>query len=132
MHSPLTPVSLPNRLCLPLTPVPLPTPLYLPLTPVSLPTPCTCLPQNPDKKGQGPPNVPSAGLEPQYSDEQREEFGDRSWIGVEDPSLLDVAGTELLLVGAKADPITTGATGHAACCLCNHISKAVKKWEAVF
>jgi hypothetical protein len=65
------------------------------------------LPQNPDRKGQGP-NVPSAGPEPEYSDEQREEFGDRAWIGVEDRSLLDVAGTELLLVGAKDKPIETG------------------------
>jgi hypothetical protein len=30
-------------------------------------------------------------------------------VGVEDRSLLDVAGTELLLVGAKNDPIGTGA-----------------------
>ena len=27
----------------------------------------------------------------------------RSWIGVEDPSLLGVKGTELLLVGARED-----------------------------
>lgn len=52
--------------------------------------------------------MPSAGPEPDYSDDQREEFGNRAWIGVEDGSLLDVAGTELLLVGAKDDPIETG------------------------
>lgn len=65
--------------------------------------------QNPDKQGQGA-NVPSAGPDPEYSHEQREEFGDRAWIGVEDRSLLDVAGTELLLVGAKDRPIETGET----------------------
>lgn len=62
--------------------------------------------QNPDR-GHGP-NVPNAGPEADYSDEQREEFGGRAWIGVEDRSLLDVAGTELLLVGAKENPIQTG------------------------
>lgn len=68
-----------------------------------------CRRQNPDNKGQGP-NVPSAGPDPDYSDDQREEFGGRAWIAVEDRSLLDVAGTELLLVGAKDKPIETG--GH--------------------
>jgi hypothetical protein len=69
-----------------------------------------CCPQNPANKGQGPPNVPSAGPDPDYSDDQREEFGDRAWIAVEDRSLLDVAGTELLLVGAKDKPIETGGS----------------------
>lgn len=52
--------------------------------------------------------MPSAGPDPEYTQEQREEFNGRSWIGVEDRSLLDVAGTELLLVGAKDKPIETG------------------------
>lgn len=67
-----------------------------------------CCSKNPANKGQGPPNVPSAGPDPDYSDDQREEFGGRAWIAVEDRSLLDVAGTELLLVGAKDKPIETG------------------------
>ena len=63
--------------------------------------------------------MPSAGPEPEYSDEQKEEFQGRAWIGVEYRSLLDVAGTELLLVGAKEKPIETGgslctAAGHLA------------------
>lgn len=67
--------------------------------------------KNPDKQGQ--PGAPSAGPPPEYSPEQREQFQGRSWIGVEDTSLLDVAGTELLLVGAEAEPIEKGELGDA-------------------
>eukprot|EP00879_Flechtneria_rotunda_P002686 GHRR01002892.1.p1 GENE.GHRR01002892.1~~GHRR01002892.1.p1 ORF type:complete len:474 (+),score=214.49 GHRR01002892.1:199-1620(+) len=67
--------------------------------------------KNPSQKGR--PGIPSAGPEPQYTDEQKEQFGSRSWIGVEDKSLLDVAGTELLLIGAKDDPVGTGELGAA-------------------
>eukprot|EP00878_Enallax_costatus_P035834 GHUV01040068.1.p1 GENE.GHUV01040068.1~~GHUV01040068.1.p1 ORF type:complete len:332 (+),score=140.87 GHUV01040068.1:156-1151(+) len=52
--------------------------------------------KNPEKQGQ--PGVPSAGPAPDYSPQQREKFGSRAWIGVEDTSLLDVAGTELLSI----------------------------------
>ncbi|KAF6264631.1 hypothetical protein COO60DRAFT_1457519 [Scenedesmus sp. NREL 46B-D3] len=48
------------------------------------------------------------------SEQQREQFQGRAWVGVEDRSLLDVAGTELLLVGAKDDPIGTGELGAAS------------------
>lgn len=62
--------------------------------------------QNPDPH---PAGAPAAGPDAEYDEEQQKEFSGRSWIGVEDRSLLDVAGTELLLVGAKADPIESGA-----------------------
>ncbi|WIA12968.1 hypothetical protein OEZ85_006582 [Tetradesmus obliquus] len=68
--------------------------------------------KNPDNKGRR--GVPSAGPEPAYTEQQRQQFQGRAWIGVEDASLLDVAGTELLLVGAKADPITTHELGAAS------------------
>jgi hypothetical protein len=71
------------------------------------PFPSAPPPQNPANKGTGP-NVPSAGPDPDYSDEQQQEFGGRVWIGLEDRGLLDVAGTELLLVGAKDTPIESG------------------------
>lgn len=69
--------------------------------------------QNPDNKR---PGLPCAGPEPQYDERQRAEFGGKgkrggggaggsgsgySWIGTDDPTLLDVVGTELLLVGAR-------------------------------
>lgn len=54
--------------------------------------------------------MPSAGPDPDYTAEQREEFGGRSWIGLDDRGLLDVAGTELLLVGARDEPIETGGS----------------------
>lgn len=57
--------------------------------------------QNPENK---PPGVPSAGPEPDYSPEQRQEFKGYSWIQCEDPTLLDVPGTELLLIGAREEP----------------------------
>lgn len=65
-----------------------------------------CSAKNPENKGR--PGVPSAGPEPEYSEQQQEKFQGRAWIGVDDRSLLDVAGTELLLVGAKDDPVGTG------------------------
>jgi hypothetical protein len=67
---------------------------------------CCCSAKNPDNKGRG--GVPSAGPEPEYTKQQRQQFQGRSWVGLEDRSLLDVAGTELLLVGAKDDPIGIG------------------------
>lgn len=83
--------------------------------------------QNPANR---PPGRPTTGRQPQYTAEQAAEFGGTaaegagagsgsgvgsgrtagpsvagtsgySWIGAEDVSLLDVEGTELLLVGAK-------------------------------
>jgi hypothetical protein len=82
-----------------------------PTKPSSPPTPPH--PQNPANKGTGP-NVPSAGPDPAYSDAQQQEFEGRAWIGLEDRGLLDVAGTELLLVGAKDTPIETGEAGAPA------------------
>jgi len=65
--------------------------------------------QNPEHKGQpSRGNVPSAGPFPAYTEEQKQQFAGRSWISVTDTTLLDVAGTELLLVGARDDPIGTG------------------------
>ena len=56
--------------------------------------------QNPSNK---PAGVPSAGPEPEYTEPQRKRFKGYSWIDVEQPSLLGVQGTELLLVGASDD-----------------------------
>ena len=38
-------------------------------------------------------------------------FGTYAWVGADDPSLLDVRGSELLLVGARQDP---GGEGRVA------------------
>lgn len=55
--------------------------------------------QNPTNKR---PGVPSAGPEPAYSEQQRKSFASgNAWVGCEDTSLLDVEGTELLLIGAR-------------------------------
>jgi hypothetical protein len=57
-------------------------------------------PQNPSKKRAG---APSAGPEPEYTEPQRKRFKSYSWIDADEPSLLGVEGTEVLLVGAKDD-----------------------------
>eukprot|EP00775_Hariotina_reticulata_P011346 gene11346-11495_t len=69
--------------------------------------------KNPDHKGQSSRgnNIPSAGPVPAYTEDQKQQFAGRSWISVTDTTLLDVAGTELLLVGAQDDPIDTGELG---------------------
>src|SRR5215212_5255667 len=38
---------------------------------------------------------------PQYPERIKKEFGDRRWINVEDPKLLDYENTQLLLIGAR-------------------------------
>ena len=58
--------------------------------------------RNPE--AEAPPN---AGLRPDqrpaYPPELQERFGDRRFIGLDDPSLLDYEGTELVLIGAAED-----------------------------
>jgi hypothetical protein len=55
-------------------------------------------------KAEAPPN---AGLRPdqrpEYPPEVRERFGDRRFIPLDDPTLLDYEGTELVLIGAAED-----------------------------
>ena len=60
--------------------------------------------KNPTNVGTGPGGRP-LGLKDkaQYSKEQLEEFGNYSWIGVTDPTLLEVPHCEFLLVGATED-----------------------------
>jgi hypothetical protein len=59
--------------------------------------------RNPDA-----PAPPGAGLprsrRPELAPELRERFGDRRWIAVDDPALLDHEGIELVLIGADDDP----------------------------
>jgi hypothetical protein len=38
---------------------------------------------------------------PQYPESLKKEFGDRRWINIEDPKLLDYENTQLLLIGAR-------------------------------
>ena len=58
--------------------------------------------RNPD--AEAPPN---AGLRPSqrpvYPPEVRERFGNRRFIALDDPALLDYEGTELVLIGAAED-----------------------------
>lgn len=58
--------------------------------------------KNPENK---PPGVPSLGPEPEYIEPQRKKLKGYSWIDVSDPSMLDVVGTEVLLVGAREENI---------------------------
>lgn len=67
--------------------------------------------QNPSNQ---PPGVPHAGPEPDYSEPQAKRFKSAAWIGVEDPTMLDVEGTELLLVAARDDPVGAWGRGVGA------------------
>ena len=42
---------------------------------------------------------------PQYPKHLREMFGNRRWIDVEDPNLLDYENTQLLLIGARKEHV---------------------------
>jgi Protein of unknown function (DUF2795) len=51
-------------------------------------------------------NVPSfaaftSGKKPQYPKHLLERFGDKRWISIEDPEILDYENTQLLLIGAR-------------------------------
>ncbi|GLC33015.1 hypothetical protein PLESTB_000380300 [Pleodorina starrii] len=66
--------------------------------------------KNPGKRDPGRPVVVR---EPPFSAQQREAFaGDTRWVGAEDVGLLDVPGAELLLIGAREQPME--AAGEAA------------------
>ena len=43
----------------------------------------------------------SSGKKPEYTTHLIEKFGDRRWINVEDPKLLNYENTQLLLIGAR-------------------------------
>src|SRR5919197_4848583 len=43
----------------------------------------------------------SSNKKPEYSKRLMEKFGDRRWISVEDPELLNYENTQLLLIGAR-------------------------------
>ncbi|KAG2493391.1 hypothetical protein HYH03_008520 [Edaphochlamys debaryana] len=59
--------------------------------------------KNPNNKR---PGAPSAGPEPAYTPAQRSAFaGGTAWVGAEEVSLLDVQGTELLLIGAREEAL---------------------------
>ncbi len=69
--------------------------------------------QNPTNKR---PGLPSAGPEPAYSEQQRKSFASgNAWVGCEDTSLLDVEGTEMVLIGAREQQ--QGGSGGGAPCL---------------
>jgi hypothetical protein len=47
-----------------------------------------------------PPGIPAPGREPAYPKEVLARFGNRRWISVDDPTLLDYPYTQVLLLGA--------------------------------
>src|SRR5918999_1070431 len=54
--------------------------------------------KNPDVKV---PGFAAAEKNPEYPKNLKEKFGDRRWINVEDPELLNYDNTQLLLIGAR-------------------------------
>lgn len=80
--------------------------------------------KNPSQKGRYP-GLPAAGPPPAYSEEQRKQFGSYAWIAAEDPSLLDVAGAELLLIGAKGGVHVSSILGMGAPAgICSEVSQS--------
>ena len=53
------------------------------------------------------PGAPSPAEPPAYPPELRRKFGERRWIAVDDPALLDYANTQLLLLGAHEEDVET-------------------------
>jgi hypothetical protein len=47
------------------------------------------------------PGFAASEKDPEYPKTLKEKFGDRRWINVEDPELLNYEGTQLLLIGAR-------------------------------
>ena len=57
--------------------------------------------KNPDIKVPGFASFSAPDKKPQYPKRLKEMFGDRRWIDVEDPALLNNEKTQLLLIGAR-------------------------------
>src|SRR5215204_4982232 len=57
--------------------------------------------KNPDVKVPGFAAFSSEDKKPDYPKHLKEKFGDRRWINVEDPELLNYENTHLLLIGAR-------------------------------
>lgn len=51
------------------------------------------------------PGFPSGTRKPRYPKRLREKFGQRRWINVTDPALLDYENTQIALVGARAGDV---------------------------
>jgi hypothetical protein len=58
--------------------------------------------KNPDVKV---PGFASSKKNPEYPKSLKEKFGDRRWINVEDPELLNYENTQILLIGARKNDI---------------------------
>ena len=61
--------------------------------------------KNPDVKVPGFAAFSSEDKKPEYPKTLKEKFGDRRWINVEEPELLNYENTQLLLIGAKKKDI---------------------------
>src|SRR5919202_3645189 len=57
--------------------------------------------KNPDAKVPGFAAAFSLGKKPEYPKNLKEKFGDRRWISIEDPELLNYENTQVLLIGAR-------------------------------
>ena len=57
--------------------------------------------KNPDAKVPGFAAAFSSGKKPEYPKNLKEKFGDRRWISIEDPELLNYENTQVLLIGAR-------------------------------
>jgi hypothetical protein len=51
------------------------------------------------------PGFPSREQGPRYPGRLRDKFGDRRWIAVEDPQLLDYEGAQIVLLGARTGDV---------------------------
>jgi hypothetical protein len=51
------------------------------------------------------PGFPSSEQVPPYPEQLREKLGERRWIEVDDPALLDHEGVQIMLLGARADHV---------------------------
>jgi hypothetical protein len=61
--------------------------------------------KNPDVKVPGFAAFSSEDKKPGYPKHLKEKFGDRRWINIEDPDLLNYENTQLLLIGARKKDI---------------------------
>src|ERR671911_903157 len=61
--------------------------------------------KNPDVKVPGFAGFSSEAKKPEYPKHLKEKFGDRRWINVEEPELLNYENAQLLLIGAKKKDI---------------------------
>jgi hypothetical protein len=61
--------------------------------------------KNPDVKVPGYAAFSDENRKPDYPKHLREKFGNRRWIDVEDPNLLNYENTQLLLIGARKEHV---------------------------